>query len=329
VGRGSAENRTLTIARWLERWLKLVQPTVEPNTYDPYERHVRLYLEPTLGGIRLDQLKPLHVKGLSAALTEKGVSAALQRKIGTTLTVALNSAVGLEIMPVNPAEKVRKPKAIKEEVEVLDLQQMQTFSKAAKSDRLYPFYLTALDSGARPGELFALRWLDVDFKGGFISITKSLEDLKGVLRVKDVKTPRSRRRVDLSPGTMEVLTRHRKAMLAAGFINGPVFCDTVGGYLRISNLRNKSFKPILKQASLPDVKLYALRHTSATLLLLADEPAKVVSERLRCSCVTLTFDAYSHVLPMMQRQAADAIRQVLASKRPGEKGKVQKKANGD
>jgi len=59
-----------------------------------------------------------------------------------------------------------------------------------------------------------------------------------------------------------------------------VFCDTAGGYLRISNLRKNSFKPVLVRAGLPDIRLYDLRHTRATLLLLADQPAKVVSERL-------------------------------------------------
>jgi integrase len=68
-------------------------------------------------------------------------------------------------------------------------------------------------------------------------------------------------------------------------------------YLRNSNLRQHSFKPILKRACLPSIRLYDLRHVCATLLLLADEPAKVVSERLGHSTITLTLDTYSHVLP--------------------------------
>jgi integrase len=314
----------MTVAEWLKRWLALVKPTVEPNTYGPYERHARLHLTPHLGGVRLAHLKALHVKGLYAALAEAGVSAALQRKVGTTLTIALNAAVNLDLIPANPAEKVRKPKADKVEVEVLNPGQVQAFLKAAKADRLYPFYLTSLDSGARPGELFALRWPDVDFKGGFLSVTKSLEDINGTLRVKDVKTGKSRRRIDLSPGTLVALATHRKAALAAGRIDAPVFHDTDGGYLRLSNLRRSSFKPILERAKLPDVKLYALRHTCATLLLLADVPAKVVSERLGHSSVTLTLDTYSHVLPTMQKRAADVLGKLLVEA-PG-KGKRAGKA---
>jgi integrase len=97
---------------------------------------------------------------------------------------------------------------------------------------------------------------------------------------------------------------------------GVVFVDTQGGYLRNSNLRNHSFQPILQRAGLPSIRLYDLRHTCATLLLLADVPAKVVSERLGHSTITLTLDTYSHVLPTMQQRAAATMGKILTY-RPG------------
>jgi integrase len=60
--------------------------------------------------------------------------------------------------------------------------------------------------------------------------------------------------------------------------------------------------------------LYSLWHTCATLLLLADVSPKVVSERLGHSTTTLTLDTYSHVLPTMQKRAADATGKLLGSK---------------
>jgi integrase len=303
----------ITLAQWLTRWLAMVKPTVEPNTYGPYERHVRLHIAPVLGTVRLCQLKRGDVVNFYPELGRRGVSATMQRKVGTTLTVALNKAVDLELIPSNPATKVRKPKARKHEMQVLDPEQVARFRAEAASDRLEALYVTALDSGARPGELFALLWPDVDFERGFISVTKSLEDIEGILRVKDAKTAKSRRRIDLSRHTLDVLAEHRKRMLAAGYYaaDRPVFCDSEGGYLRISNLRRDSFKPILLRAGLPDIRLYDLRHTCATMLLLADQPAKVVSERLGHSSVTLTLDTYSHILPTMQRRAADIMGHLL------------------
>jgi integrase len=242
------------------------------------------------------------------------VSAALQRKVGTTLTIALNQAVNDDLLPGNPALKVRKPKAKKPQMQVLDPDQVAAFLGGARRDRLFALYLTALDSGARPGELFALLWSDIDLEARYLSVTKSLEEINGFLRIKEAKTAKGRRRVDLSPATVAALADHRKDMLAAGFSAGPVFTDTEGGYLRQSNLRKNSFKPILVRAGLPDIRLYDLRHTCATLLLLADVPAKVVSERLGHSSVTLTLETYSHVLPTMQRRAADLMGQILGRK---------------
>src|SRR5262249_21310867 len=273
----------LTVGQWLKRWLEMVKPTVEPNTYDPYERHVRLHIIPYIGGLKLVTLAKPQIRGWYAALTDAGVSAALQRKVGTTLTIALNHAVNDDILPGNPAMKVRKPKAKKPDMIPLDPDQVAAFLEAARPDRLFALYLTALDSGARPGELFALLWSDIDLDGRYITITKSLEESNGAFPVKPTKTAKSRRRIDLSPAAVAALAEHRTAMCSEGHIGGPVFCDTQGGYLRQSNLRRNSFMPVLERANqkareeaekiskatgkevapplLPRIRLYDLRHT--------------------------------------------------------------------
>jgi hypothetical protein len=199
--------------------------------------------------------------------------------------------------------------------------------KHARQDRLYALYVTALDTGMRPGEMFALEWSDVDFTGAHVTVTKSLEEIAGHLRVKDAKTKKGRRRIDLTPETLAALNDHRKRMLAEGHAAGPVFCNNVGTHLRISDVRLASFKAIINRANkaeveaaakakrdpvlLPDIRLYDLRHSSATLLLLADVPAKVVSERLGHSTINLTLDTYSHVLPTMQKSASQKMSKIL------------------
>jgi integrase len=75
----------------------------------------------------------------------------------------------------------------------------------------------------------------------------------------------------------------------------------------------RSFKPLLEKAELPAIRLYDLRHTCATLLLLAGVAAKVVSERLGHASVTLTLDMYTHILPDMQQRAAEALHSVLSN----------------
>ncbi len=75
----------------------------------------------------------------------------------------------------------------------------------------------------------------------------------------------------------------------------------------------RHFKPLLAKSALPNIRLYDLRHTCATLLLSPGEHPKIVGERLGHSSTTLTLDTYSHVLPDMQEQAAVRIEETLFS----------------
>jgi len=95
-----------------------------------------------------------------------------------------------------------------------------------------------------------------------------------------------------------------------------VFANDKGTPLDLHNVTRRHFKPLLRDAGLPDINLYALRHTCATLLLMAGENPKVVSERLGHSSVTMTLDTYSHVLPDMQEEATKKLEGMLFSRRP-------------
>jgi integrase len=300
---------SITVGQFLKTWLDAIKPTVAPHTHLAYHRDCHNAIIPHLGGARMAQLTALHVQKLYADLEAAGVSASMRRKAGVTLSVALQYAVTVNLIPHNFAKDVKKPKHTPPEMQVLDLDQVQRFLAEAKADRLFALYALLLDSGAREGEAFGLRWPDVDWAGNAVQVVRALEEYKGELRLKELKTKKSRRRVALSAFAMEALSEHRKAMLAEGNYqaDGPIFCDTQGGWLRKSNVLRRSFRPILKRAGLPVIRPYDLRHSSATLLLLAGEDAKVVSERLGHSTTRLTQDTYQHVLPGMQERAASKL----------------------
>jgi len=163
------------------------------------------------------------------------------------------------------------PKVTAREMQCLTRDQAKAFLKAATEDRQFARYAVALDAGCRPGELFALHWPDVDFETGSIFIRWSLEEIAGKCRLKKPKTTASRRRILLAPRTLAAVNVHRAAMLAEGMDlkDGLVFCDVMGSFLRLPNVRERSFLPIVKRAGLPSIRLYDLRHTVATLLLAA------------------------------------------------------------
>jgi integrase len=307
-----ADATQLTMVQFLSRWLEnTVRPKVNASTYERYEQQIRLYINPCLGGVKLTKLTPFHVEQLYASMERNGKSGIARQKVGKTLRQALRHAVNVGFIPSSPAEKVPLPKGKKAEMRIYDADQVRRFLNAAKSDRLYAMYVVALDSGMRQGELFALQWSDIDFKSSSVSVQRSLENVGDQLSVKETKSAKGRRRIELSEFTIRTLQEHQKRMLAEGHISGPVFCDTQGGWLRRSNFLRSSFKAIIERAKLPHIRFHDLRHTCASLLLLADVNVKVVSERLGHASIQLTLDTYSHVLPTMQRKAAEKMNAVF------------------
>ena len=252
-----------------------------------------------------------HIEQLYSDLRRDGVSPSGIQKAGTLLQTALRHAVRLKLINHNPSLDVRKPRVTKPEMRVLTAEQVAVFLKAAESDRLYAMYVLAIRTGMRQGELFGLKWADIDFDGRSVFVQRTLEEINGRLRLKETKSVKGRRRIELSQTAVAALMAHRKRMLAEGNIGAPVFCDVAGGHLRRPNVHRRSFYPILDRAQLPRLRFHDQRHTSATLLLLAGVNPKIVQERLGHASIEITLNCYSHVLPSMQREAVDKLDRLL------------------
>ena len=307
------DNDKLTLGAWLNRWLEVIAPSIEPHTLGGYTRLAKQYLIPRLGAVKLAKLRPADVEKLFADLLRDKVSAAMVRKIGTALSISLNHAIRSQLILFNPARGVRRPKATKPDIKVLGAADAAKLVKASAGEPLGTLFVLLLDSGMRPGEAFALLWSDVDLVAGRVTVTKTLEQIGGEFRVKATKTGRSNRSVDLSANTVRMLLEHRKELLRMGLNPKPaslVFCSPEGGYVT-RNRGGRDLQDLLTRQELPQVSLYGLRHTSATLLLLANVNPKVVSERLGHSSIVMTLDTYSHVLPSMGKAAADVMEKLL------------------
>ncbi len=332
------------VGDYLKQWLDVKKGTVGEKTFLPYEQHVRLHLSPTIGGIRLKDLSPIHVQRMYSDLENAGLSRAMQRRVGTTLRTALAYAVSpLCLIRSNPAANVPKPRHTPQEMTILNIEQMRLFLDAAKEDDFYALYALALDSGARQGELLALTWADVNFEARTVSITKALEESRGHFRIKEPKTAKSKRKVVITSATIEALADHRRRMLAGKEANveantlarkplacrpeDPIFANARGGWVSKPNLVQRSFKPIIERANaeakrkarksgvepilIPGIRFHDLRHTAASILLASGVSPKVVSERLGHSKTSMTLDVYSHVLPGQQEQAAGVLEKLF------------------
>ncbi len=304
------EAQKITIANHLDRWLRAIKQSVAPATHDRYESSIKHQLKPQIGGIRLAKLEPAHVEQLYLDLRDAGCSPRSIQLAGITLGAALKHAVRVRLIPFNPAQGIAKPRVPRKELSVWNSDQVAVFLKATEGDRLHAMYVVELASGLRQGELFALEWPDIDFDKCRLTVSRSLEELRGKVRIKEPKTGRGRQIV-MPRFSMKALREHRKSMLAEGNIAGAVFCAPEGGHLRKGNVYRRSFMPLVKSAGVPKIRFHDLRHTHATLLLLAGENVKVVSERLGHANVKVTLDTYAHVLPSMQKAAADKLQRLL------------------
>ncbi len=127
----------------------------------------------------------------------------------------------------------------------------------------------------------------------------------------------SRRTVRLTPQAVEALRNHRKRQLevklAADHYEdlGLVFAGKGGGLINPSNLRQRSFAPLLESAGLPQITFHDLRHTCASLLFQKNGHPKFVQELLGHASVAITLDTYSHMPPGMGSEAADAVGEAL------------------
>ena len=90
-----------------------------------------------------------------------------------------------------------------------------------------------------------------------------------------------------------------------------MFANEIGDPIRLDNLRKREFVRFVGKAGLQPIRLYDLRHTSATLLLAEGEHPKVAAERLGHASTQLTLDTYSHVLPNMQKEAAGRLEKLM------------------
>ena len=151
-----------------------------------------------------------------------------------------------------------------------------------------------LSSGMRPGEALGLRWGDIDFQRGRVQVQRALSKKGSKWSLEEPKTARSRRSIPLPPSVVKDLKEHRNNQIeeklkTKSYIDHDlVFAGKYGEPLDHKNILNRHFKPLPRDAGLPDIRLYDLRHTCATLLLSAGENPKVVSERLGHASIVLT-----------------------------------------
>lgn len=314
------EPAAMPLKDYLDRWLaEVAKPRLKENTFDGYKWIVETYIHPALGSKRLSDLQSYQVQKFYNDLQKQGLSARTVRYTHSVLSSALKQAVKWRQIFQNPCDLCQLPKQDKTEMKYFAPEDVKIFLETARETKHYSLFLLAIETGLRPGEYLGLQWKDIDLDQQTLSVRRAVKIRKGGgFYFTEPKTKKSRRSIPLSDSVITALKAHRRDQLEESFKLGSdyqkndlVFANEIGGPLLLGNIRRRHFEKIIIAAGLPTIRLYDLRHTTATLLLSAGLNPKVVSERLGHASIVLTLDTYSHVLPTMQKDATDRIEKLM------------------
>ncbi len=312
-------NGRLTVGEYLTDWLA-GRASLRPTTLQAYESHIRLYLRPVLGDVRMDDLRSVHVDRLFVDLRQRAgtpLSAATLQRVRATLNSALNDAVRKGLLRANPARYVDLPSVPKRELDVWSIADLQRFLTFVEDDRLGPLFRLVGTTGLRRGEVAGLRWVDVDLASGRLMVRQQHTQVGRAILVSEPKSKAGRRTVPLDPATVETLRYHRVTQSAEFALLGLVPAPHTTVFTRPDGLPllpesiYKRFLTLIGEAGLPKIRFHGLRHTHATHALAANVSMKVVQERLGHSSMVLTADTYTHVLPEVHAEAADLVARLL------------------
>lgn len=301
------------IKQYLEYWLEDVhKSSIKVSTYVKYRKVINSYIIPGLGHLTLEKLTPQQVKSLYNKKEKDGLEPKTIHSIHGVLHKALDNAVAWSLVARNVCDVVKPPRLVKKESQSLTMEQAHKLLESVRGQRLELVLTLALVTGMRRGELLALRWSDVDMDARTLRVSRTVDYINGFgYVVNEPKTAAGRRIIMLPTFVVEMLKRYRVEQLEARLKVGSsweeldlVITDLNGGYFNPRYLA-KTFSKLVADAGLPHISFHNLRHSAATLLRSMGVDIKLIQEILGHSNFTITADIYSHVLPSMQKEAAN------------------------
>jgi len=322
VDGGNRSTGGTTVNKLLDQWLEHCEAVGRsPTTVRKYHEIAERTVRPELGAIRLTKLSARDLDRLYAKLTTKGNAPATVRRVHALIGAALHQAERWDLVDHNVARRAQPPVVRSKRVMAPSVDEVKRMLAIAETSDpiLFVMIVLAATTGARRGELCALRWSDVDWRLATLTIDRSVYEVKGGgWAEKDTKTHQGRT-IGLDPYTIAILTRHHQQVealateldlivAADGFLlsRSPTGTEPILPSV-LTNFTSK----VAKRAAV-NTHLHALRHFSATQAIAAGFDPVTVSSRLGHADASITLRVYAHALERRDRELANSLGQALA-----------------
>lgn len=193
-----------SVGKYLDEWLRdAIEPSVSRRTYEKRVWATGFHIKPALGTVRLRDLDARAIQSLYASMARDGYAYSTRREIHVTLRMALSQAFKWGLVKRNECEIADAPRDIarpelRERVRNLTDSQARLFFQSTTDERWRYYYVAAVRTGLRPGEMLGLWWGDVDLDSdpGSLKVRRTL-DTHSTPVYNPPKTERSRRSVAL------------------------------------------------------------------------------------------------------------------------------------
>lgn len=303
-----------TVAQYLATWRELTGSDRSPSTNERYEQIIRLQVNPVVGYLRLTKVQPLHIEAVLNEARKVGLARKTVKNIYTVLHTAFRQAVEWRLIPLNPADAVKTPRAPKPNPrDASDEDLARILIAIAESHHRVPIMLV-ITTGMRRGELCGLKWNDFDEKNGLLTIRRELlQTVSEGVQEATTKSERGRT-LKLTSGMITELVEHRKQQ---GYNpEGWMFLSKrdrdKGKYLTPQSI-SKAYMRLRRSVGV-DIVLHGLRHTLATRLILGGVDDNVVALILGHANPATTRFIYTHARVKDQAPALEIASELLNTK---------------
>jgi integrase len=311
-----------TFEKYAEKWLEgYVKASLKPSSQSCYADILKTHLIPAFGKRFINEITRKDIKDFIYAKKAAGYAPRSVASMIHRLSSIFENAIEDGIATVNPTRRpgkyIGQPK-LGEEMTFLEKKEGIAVLEAAREHypKAYPILLMAMLTGVREGELIALQWGDIDWRGKFLEVSRA--DWGGHLGT--TKTGKSRR-VDLADRLLEVLADHRKALAEDALAKGKPMSEWVfpkrwyyptkwEDRLRGDNLR-RMLSTCLKKAGVRSVTFHQLRHSFCSWMIQNGESLVYVKDQAGHSSIKVTVDVYGKLVPGENRDAMDRLGETL------------------